>query len=76
MPVGGRACDALSAYVESGRPHFVKPATGSELFLSARGGALSRVRLWMLVKMYAQAARASQSPSSPTSCGTPSRPTF
>jgi integrase/recombinase XerD len=56
VPVGGRACDALSVYVESGRPHFVKPATGSELFLSARGGALSRVRLWMIVKMYAKRA--------------------
>jgi integrase/recombinase XerD len=56
VPVGRRACEALAIYVESGRPHFVKPHTGSELFLSTRGGALSRVRLWMMVKAYARRA--------------------
>jgi len=61
VPVGRRACDALSAYIESGRPHFVKPRTGSELFLSSRGAALSRVRLWMIVKTYAQRAGISKS---------------
>jgi len=56
VPVGGRACEALTTYLQSGRPHFVKPRTGSELFLSNRGTALSRVRLWMLVKEYAARA--------------------
>ena len=56
VPVGGRACEALSAYVESGRPHFVKPRTGSEMFLSSRGAALSRGRLWMIVKACARRA--------------------
>ncbi len=56
VPVGGRACAALKVYLEAGRPHFVKPRTGSQLFLSNRGAALSRVMLWMLVKKYAKRA--------------------
>ncbi len=56
MPVGGKALDALTTYLLSGRPHFVKPKTGSQFFLNNRGGALSRVMLWKLVKKYAQRA--------------------
>jgi integrase/recombinase XerD len=56
VPVGGRARDALAAYLVSGRPHFVKPKTGSQFFLNNRGSALSRVMLWMIVKKYAQRA--------------------
>lgn len=56
VPIGGRARDALAAYLTSGRPHLVKPKTGSQFFLNNRGAALSRVMLWMLVKKYAQRA--------------------
>ena len=56
VPVGGRACAALATYLASGRPHLVKPRTGSQFFLNNRGAALSRVMLWMLVKKYAQRA--------------------
>ena len=56
VPVGGKAADALTAYLVSGRPHLVKPKTGSQFFLNNRGSALSRVMLWMLVKKYAQRA--------------------
>lgn len=56
VPVGGKALDALTTYLLSGRPHFVKPKTGSQFFLNNRGGALSRVMLWKLVKKYAQHA--------------------
>ncbi len=56
VPVGGRASDALKIYLQSGRPHFVKQKTGSQLFLSNRGAALSRVRLWMIVQEYAKRA--------------------
>jgi integrase/recombinase XerD len=56
VPVGRRACDAIAAYLASGRPHFVKARTGSQLFLSNRGAALSRVMLWMIVKKYAKRA--------------------
>ena len=56
VPIGGRARDALATYLTSGRPHLVKPKTGSQFFLNNRGAALSRVMLWMLVKKYAQRA--------------------
>lgn len=53
VPVGSRAVAALTDYLASGRPHFVKVRTGSALFLSERGGPLSRKMLWVLVKKYA-----------------------
>jgi integrase/recombinase XerD len=56
VPVGGRAREALTAWLAAGRPRFVKPRTGSQLFLSNRGAALSRVMLWMIVKKYARLA--------------------
>jgi integrase/recombinase XerD len=56
VPMGGRARDAIAAWVTSGRPHFVKPKTRSELFLNARGTALSRVGLWGIVKRHAKRA--------------------
>ena len=56
VPVGGKAADALTVYLASARPHFVKSKTGSQLFLSERGTALSRQMLWVLVKKYAKRA--------------------
>jgi integrase/recombinase XerD len=56
VPVGGKAASALTVYLASARPHFVKPKTGSQLFLSERGTALSRQMLWVLVKKYAKRA--------------------
>lgn len=56
VPVGEKAVRALTDYLASGRPHFVRARTGSELFLSERGGPLSRQMLWVLVRKYAQRA--------------------
>lgn len=56
VPVGGKAVEALRSYLNAGRPAFVKPKTGSALFLSERGGALSRKTLWFLVQKYAAKA--------------------
>ncbi len=56
VPVGRQAATALTDYLVSGRPHFVRTRTGSALFLSERGGPLSRQMLWVLVKKYAQRA--------------------
>lgn len=56
VPVGGKASDALAAYLTAGRSHFVKAKTGSQLFLSERGTAISRQMLWVLVKKYAERA--------------------
>ena len=56
VPVGGKACAAVETYLASGRPHLVKPHTGSALFLNHRGRALSRVALWKIVKAHAKRA--------------------
>jgi integrase/recombinase XerD len=56
VPVGRKACDALAAYLDAGRAYFVKPKTGSQLFLSERGTAISRKMLWVLIKKYAKRA--------------------
>ncbi len=56
VPVGGKACEALAAYLTLGRPHLVKPRTGSQFFLNKNGTALSRVGLWMIVKAHAKRA--------------------
>jgi integrase/recombinase XerD len=56
VPMGERARDAVEAWIASGRPHFVKARTRSELFLSSRGTSLSRVGLWGIVKKHAKRA--------------------
>ncbi len=56
VPIGGRACEALATYLTSGRPHLVKGRTGSQFFLNNRGGALSRMGLWLIVQQYAKRA--------------------
>ncbi|HVU24481.1 MAG TPA: site-specific tyrosine recombinase XerD [Opitutus sp.] len=56
VPIGGKAREALAHYLAAGRPGLVKGRTGSQFFLNNRGGALSRVALWMIVKKYARRA--------------------
>jgi integrase/recombinase XerD len=56
VPVGARALEALQTYLTAGRGYFVKQKTGSALFLSERGSAISRKMLWFLVKKYAARA--------------------
>lgn len=56
VPIGGKAAAALATYLAAGRPNFVRPRTGSQLFLNKNGTALSRVMLWMIVKKYAKRA--------------------
>jgi integrase/recombinase XerD len=57
VPVGEKARVALVAYLDAGRKYFVKPKkTGSQLFLSERGTAISRQMLWVLIKKYAKHA--------------------
>lgn len=56
VPVGKKACDAISAYLEKQRPDMVRKRTGSEVFLSARGTKLTTVRIWQIVKACAKNA--------------------
>ena len=55
-PIGSKAIAAVRNYLAGGRPHFVKTKTGSELFLSQQGKAISRKMVWVMIKQ--QAARA------------------
>jgi len=56
VPLGEKARDAVQIYLVSGRPRLIKPRTGSELFVSERGKAISRKTLWVIVKKYAEKA--------------------
>lgn len=56
VPLGEKARDAVQAYLGSSRPRLVKSRTGSELFLSERGKAISRKTLWVIVKNSARRA--------------------
>jgi integrase/recombinase XerD len=53
IPVGGKASDAVQVYLHNGRPSLVRSKTGSALFLSNRGSALSRKTVWYWIKEYA-----------------------
>jgi integrase/recombinase XerD len=50
VPVGRKACEALTAYISAERPTLLKPRSGSEIFLSSRGTKLTTVRIWQIVK--------------------------
>ncbi len=52
-PVGSAAIVAVRDYLATGRSHFVKPKTGSELFLSQWGKAISRKMVWVMIKQHA-----------------------
>lgn len=56
VPVGSKATCAIQSYLDTGRRFFVKAHTGSDLFLSERGKAISRKMLWVIIKRYATAA--------------------
>lgn len=56
VPVGSKAVEALQAYLVAGRPRLVKAKTGSAVFISERGTAISRKTIWVLIKKHAAAA--------------------
>jgi integrase/recombinase XerD len=60
VPVGAAACKAIKAYLDRERPGMVRPRTGSEIFLSARGARLTTVRVWQIVKEVAKHAGLSE----------------
>ena len=52
VPLGTKACEALAVYLERGRPELVKRAPGLQraMFLSVRGKALTRQKVWHMVR--------------------------
>lgn len=56
VPVGQKAVEAIRIYLTQGRPSFVRPKTGSGLFLSNRGIPISRKTIWHWIQEYAKLA--------------------
>ena len=56
VPLGESARRAIETYLGSARPNLVRARTGSALFLSDRGHAISRKTIWALVRRHAKRA--------------------
>ena len=56
VPVGEKAVEAINTYLSVARPRLVKQKTGSALFLSMRGQAISRKTIWLMIKKCAARA--------------------
>lgn len=52
VPVGKHALQAIEAYLEKGRPQLLKGRTSDHLFVTARGGRLTRQAFWKLLVNY------------------------
>jgi len=50
VPVGRKAIDALSRYIEFGRPKLVMPRSPANVFLTKRGTPFASVTLWLHIK--------------------------
>ena len=61
IPLGEVASDWIRRYVHDGRPSFLKrrahgSAAGTRVFVNARGGPLSRVGFWKILRAHGQRA--------------------
>jgi len=56
VPIGKSALRAVEAYLRGGRAKLLKNAGTPHLFLNNRGGALSRVGFWKILRKYGQRA--------------------
>lgn len=56
VPVGRRALGAVAIYAREIRPALDRGATKGRLFLNARGGPLSRVGIWGVIRKHAERA--------------------
>jgi integrase/recombinase XerD len=56
VPMGHQAADWVRRYMREGRPALVKQRSSPWLFVNARGGALSRVGFWKVLRGYGRTA--------------------
>ncbi|MGD0614361.1 MAG: tyrosine recombinase [Verrucomicrobiota bacterium] len=56
VPVGRKAVQALSRYIEVGRPKLVTPRSTANVFLTNRGTLFAAVTLWLRIKQRARRA--------------------
>jgi integrase/recombinase XerD len=52
VPFGESAREAIDRYLAAGRPQLLKGRAGKYLFVTARGGCLSRQAFWKLLRLY------------------------
>ncbi len=57
VPMGECAMDWVKRYVELARPELAEGAASDWLFITARGGPMTRHNFWHLIKRYAQQAQ-------------------
>jgi integrase/recombinase XerD len=56
IPVHDEAVEAVRVYLQDGRESLAGPAAGRALFVSRKGGRLTRQALWLILKSRGQAA--------------------
>ena len=56
VPLGELAIDWLGRYLNEARPDILKGRQSDALFITARGGAMTRQAFWQLIKRYAAVA--------------------
>ena len=56
VPLGELAIDWLGRYLNEARPEILKGQQSDALFVTARGGAMTRQAFWQLIKRYAPVA--------------------
>jgi integrase/recombinase XerD len=56
VPLGEDAQDWIKRYAEESRPQLLKGRTSEALFVTERGGAMTRQMFWYLIKRHAQTA--------------------
>jgi len=56
LPIGEYAIRATYLYIEKSRNTFVKENSGETVFISQRGGSLSRKTIWNIIREYAYKA--------------------
>ena len=63
VPFGLVARQAINEYLQDARPVILGGQLTEDLFVTARGGGMSRVMFWMLIKKYAKVAHIDVPPS-------------
>ncbi|MBK7414966.1 MAG: site-specific tyrosine recombinase XerD [Dechloromonas sp.] len=53
VPLGEQAIDWLTRYLNEARPEIIKGQQSEDMFVTARGGAMTRQAFWQLIKRYA-----------------------
>jgi integrase/recombinase XerD len=56
VPVGETAVDAVRGYLAAGRPALARGRPVEEIFLNARGGALTRMGYWKILRRWSKEA--------------------